>query len=56
LLGFHLTPGNIDERKVVNLITENLFGKLFGDKGYIKQELFDQLLKIKPEIPFGCWL
>ncbi len=45
LLGFHLTPGNVDERKLVDKMTQNLFGKLFGDKGYIKQELFEQLFK-----------
>ncbi len=45
LLGFNLTPGNIDERKVVDRITKNIFGKLFGDKGYIKKELFEQLFE-----------
>ena len=45
LLGFHLTPGNIDERKLVDKITKNVFGKLFGDKGYIKHELFKQLFE-----------
>lgn len=43
LLGVELTPGNIDDRKPVRQLTEGLFGKLFGDKGYISQELVDDL-------------
>lgn len=45
LLGFNLTPGNVDERKLVDRITKNIFGKLFGDKGYIKKKLFVQLFE-----------
>lgn len=44
LLAFKLTPGNTDDRKPVPEMTEGLFGKLFGDKGYISQALFEQLL------------
>ena len=29
----------------VDRITKNIFGKLFGDKGYIKKELFTQLFE-----------
>ena len=29
---------------VVNCLTKNIYGKLFGDKGYISQKLFDELL------------
>ena len=43
-LAFRLTPGNIDDRKPVPQLSKEIFGKLFGDKGYISQELFDQLL------------
>lgn len=38
-----LTPGNIDDRKPLPQMTKNLFGKLFGDKGYLSQLLFEQL-------------
>ena len=44
LLGVRLTPGNIDDRKPVPQLAQRLFGKLFGDKGYLSQPLFDQLL------------
>lgn len=38
-----LTPGNVDDRKSVPDLTKNLFGKIFADKGYISQALFEQL-------------
>jgi hypothetical protein len=45
LLSFCLTPGNVDDRdpKTLKTLTKNLFGKLFGDKGYISKSLFDML-------------
>lgn len=43
LLAFAFTPGNIDDRKPVESMTQRLWGKLFGDKGYISQKLFDRL-------------
>lgn len=43
LLAAHLTPGNVDDRKPLGGMTENLFGKLFGDKGYLSQALFETL-------------
>ncbi len=43
LLAFKLTPGNVDDRKPVPEMSSDLFGKLFGDKGYISQKLFDEL-------------
>lgn len=43
LLNVCLTPGNVDDRKPVEALTQNLFGKLFGDKGYISQPLFERL-------------
>ena len=45
LLAFYLSPGNLDDRKPVPKLTKRLFGKLFGDKGYISQPLFDELLE-----------
>ena len=43
LLAFCLTPGNVDDRKPVPELAKTLFGKLFGDKGYISQQLFELL-------------
>lgn len=41
--GVTLTKGNVDDRKPVPNLTEKLTGLLFGDKGYIKKELFHEL-------------
>lgn len=38
-----ITPGNTDDRKPVPDMTKLLLGKLFGDKGYLSQALFDEL-------------
>lgn len=43
LVSCKFTPGNVDDRAPVPVLTKNLSGKLFGDKGYISQDLFDQL-------------
>ena len=43
LLAFRFTPGNIDDREPVPDMVKGLFGKLFGDKGYISQKLFELL-------------
>ena len=45
LLSFCLTPANVDDRdkKTLNRLTKTLFGKLFGDKGYISATLFETL-------------
>lgn len=43
LLAFKLTPGNVDDRKPVPDMTQDLFGQLFGDRGYISQKLFEKL-------------
>jgi hypothetical protein len=45
LLAFYLTPGNVDDRKPIPHIARKLWGKLFGDKGYISQPLFEQLFE-----------
>jgi len=39
-----ITAGNVNDRDPVPDITKELLGKLFADKGYISQKLFDQLL------------
>lgn len=43
LLAVQLTPGNTDDRKPVPHLTHKMFGKLFGDKGYISADLFHSL-------------
>ena len=43
LLAFKLTPANTDDRKPVPDLTQDLLGKLFGDRGYVSQALFEQL-------------
>lgn len=43
LLSLRLTPGNVDDRRPVPELVKQLFGKLFGDKGYISQPLFELL-------------
>ena len=43
--GFLLTPGNVDDRVPLKHIDfhKRIFGKLFGDRGYISKDLFEQL-------------
>lgn len=43
LLSVMITPGNTDDRKPVPRLAQRLWGKLFGDRGYISQALFEQL-------------
>jgi hypothetical protein len=45
ILSFYLTKGNVDDRniKVLTQMTRRIFGKLFGDKGYISKALSDLL-------------
>lgn len=43
LLSFHLTAGNVDDRKPVPKLAKGLFGKLFGDRGYISKSLNEVL-------------
>ncbi len=43
LLACHLTPGNVDDRQPVPLLAQRLWGKLFGDRGYVSQPLMEQL-------------
>lgn len=45
ILNFCLTTGNVDDRdpRVMDSLTKNMFGKLFGDKGYISQKLTEKL-------------
>ena len=43
LLNVTLTPANVDDRKPVPSLVRKLFGKIFGDKGYISKPLYDLL-------------
>jgi transposase len=43
LLSILLTPGNVDDRKPVPKLVRKLFGKVFGDKGYISKPLYELL-------------
>jgi hypothetical protein len=43
VLGLTLTPGNTDDRRPVTKLVRSLWGKWFGDRGYLSQELFEQL-------------
>jgi hypothetical protein len=45
ICSFCLTPGNIDDRNsnVIAVLCRELWGKLFGDRGYISQKLFEEL-------------
>ena len=45
LLACRLTPGNVDDRTPVPKLVKRVFGKLFGDKGYLSQTLFTQLFE-----------
>lgn len=44
ILAFQLTPGNVSDVSVVNSLSKGIFGKMFGDKGYISSELGKKLL------------
>ena len=45
LLNFMITPGDIDDRKPLEYkaFGDFIYGKLVGDKGYIRKNLFDKL-------------
>jgi Transposase DDE domain len=43
VLGLTLTPGQVDDRRPVAKLVRQLWGKRFGDRGYMGQELFEQL-------------
>jgi len=39
VLGWQVTTGNVDDRQPVPKLTKRIWGKLFGDKGYLSEEL-----------------
>jgi len=46
LVNLVITPGNVDDRKPVPHLAQQLFGKLFGDRGYVSQDLFETLFEL----------
>jgi len=54
VLAFTLTLGNVDDRKPVPKLAKALFGKLFGDKGYLAHPLFKTLLE--QGLPLITWI
>jgi len=43
VLSFHITSGNVDDRKPVPSLAQDLWGKLYADKGYISKKLLEEL-------------
>lgn len=43
IVAVKITPGNIDERTVLEEMNQHLKGSLFADKGFISQDLFKKL-------------
>ena len=45
ILSFCLTAGNVDDRdwETISRLTREIFGKVFADKGYLSQKLFERL-------------
>jgi hypothetical protein len=50
LLSWFITPGNTDDRQVVPMLAKRIWGKLFGDKGYVSNPL--KLLLAESNIEF----
>jgi hypothetical protein len=50
ILAFQFTPGNVADVSILESLSKGVFGKLFGDKGYISAEiarkLFERGLKL----------
>lgn len=44
ILAFQITPGNIADVSVVENLSKSVYGRLFGDKGYISSEVSKRLL------------
>jgi IS5 family transposase len=44
ILSCKVTPGNVDDREHLLSMSEGITGRIFGDKGYIKKELSQQLM------------
>jgi len=45
ILAFTVTPGNTHDLSVANFLSQDIVGKLFGDKGYISKRLAEQCMQ-----------
>lgn len=45
IVAVKITPGNVDERTVLDEMTRHLKGNIFADKGFISQDLFKKLFQ-----------
>jgi hypothetical protein len=45
IVALKLTPGNVNDTTPVPDLTQDLIGKLFGDKGYVGKDLAQTLLR-----------
>ncbi len=45
IINMSLTPGNVDDRKPVVDLLKELWGKVFGHRGYVSQKLATKLLE-----------
>lgn len=43
IISLAITKGNVDDRVPVPAMFQKVFGKVYGDKGYVSQELFELL-------------
>jgi hypothetical protein len=46
ILAFRLTQGNVDDRKPLPGMAKGLWGKLFGDKGYLSSKLSERMAEM----------
>lgn len=44
ILAFQVTPGNVSDVSMAETLSKGIFGKLFGDKGYISSKIGKSLL------------
>lgn len=45
ILSFQITPGNVSDLRPVKTLSKGIWGKLFGDRGYISSKLFEDLIQ-----------
>lgn len=45
LLNIQITPGNTDDRKPVQDLLKDLYGKVFADRGYVSRALAENLFE-----------
>lgn len=57
-IAFVLTGANVSDRdsKAFDVLAKRLYGKLFADKGYTSQKLFDALFEDGIQLVTGLWV